>query len=198
MLKNLFLIFCFILLNISTFSQDEEYNIRRGFNLNNEQLEAYKEGTKDKLNSLENCLKTIGSKSSSEIKKSRSVETAISLFIKGSKIEVSSLNRNTVNKTLVEDYFEELQNLPYTKVEISFYNLSYVSNFVQSSDGSYVATATVFQRFVAYKGDFIVYQDKTKKQISVKLRWLKDPIFGKYRWTILFHDMRVSETKENK
>ncbi len=197
--KVLFLIFM-ILIKITVYSQDS-LNLVNEFNLDHQALKDFKKATNDKLISLTNNIIKITSKTTKESKKDIIINNTVLLFTKKAKIEVSKISSDGKKKFVksypIREYLTRLKKLLYTKCEISYYDLSYLSNFQLGPDGHYYAVATVFQKFVGYQDENVIYYDKTKKQISIRLEWRYDEVFKKYRWMILFGDTQVIETKKH-
>lgn len=191
-LISLFLILLFYQISIA--QNRDSTNLSETLNLDKKALIAYKEVTTQQLNSLSNYLQLIASKETSLDDLEIYIRSAIDLFIPKSVIEVSNL-RYAKKTYPIESYFHHLSGLNYTKIDINFYNVSYLGNFHQGTDGNYYATASIFQEFIAYNGDYIVYKDRSKKDITVCLKWEKDPIYKKHRWILLFEDIKVVETK---
>ncbi len=179
-------------------AQNKNLNVVEEFELTDEELKAFKQTTRDKISELETCIKIIGDKKYSSIKKKKSIETALKLFIPDAKMQVSSLRngRVSVNTFPMETYFMRLKSLPYSKVKISFYDLAYISDFQKGADGKYYATAFIFQKFEGFYGDNLSYEDKTQKTIDITLELREDPFFKKKRWVILLGDVKVTETKK--
>ena len=89
--------------------------------------------------------------------------------------------------------------LNYSKVNIEWYKIEYVSDLEQQPDGTFVGVITVFQKFSAYdKEGQLVYEDVTKKDITVYVKRKETQIAGKIIgfWDVLLGDIRVKETKQ--
>ncbi|MDP3462967.1 MAG: hypothetical protein Q8S18_09285, partial [Bacteroidales bacterium] len=115
----------------------------------------------------------------------------------GAEIGVSSLARPDVLYYNVRNYFERLMRLNYDRVEIEWYKIEYVSDLQRQPDGTYVGVITIFQRFSGYDREGgLVYQDTTKKDITVYVKRKETQIGGRIIgfWDVLLGDIRVKET----
>ncbi len=117
--------------------------------------------------------------------------------MEGSEVGVSSIYREEVNYYSVRKYLERLMRLNYSKVDIEWYKIEYVSDLERQPDGTYVGVITVFQKFSGYdKEGGLVYQDVTKKDITVYVKRKETQIAGRLIgfWDVLLGDIRVKET----
>ncbi len=153
----------------------------------------------EKVRDLSKYITTIGSKDTPWSEANRVIDRAEELFMQGSEIGVSSLLRPHIAYYGVRKYFERLMRLNYSKVEIEWYKIDYVSNLQRQPDGTYVGVITVFQKFKGYdKEGRLVYQDTTKKDITVYVKRKETQIGGRMVgfWDVLLGDMRVKETQK--
>lgn len=172
----------------SLFSQDE---------LSPERKQAIDSLALEKVRDLSKYVSIIGSKETAWSEANRVIDRAEELFMQGSEIGVSSLVRTEINYYTVRKYFERLMRLNYNKVEIEWYNIEYVSDLQRQPDGTYVGVITIFQKFKGYdKEGRLVYQDTTKKDITVYVKRKETQIGGRLIgfWDVLLGDIRVKET----
>jgi len=172
----------------SLFSQD---------NLSPERKHAIDSLALEKVRDLSKYIIIIGSKETPWSEANRVIDRAEELFMQGSEIGVSSLTRKEINYYQVRKYFERLMRLNYNKVEIEWYNIEYVSDLQRQPDGTYVGVITIFQKFKGYdKEGRLIYQDTTKKDITVYVKRKETQIGGKLIgfWDVLLGDIRVKET----
>ena len=172
----------------NSFSQD---------NLSPERKQAVDSLALEKVRDLSKYVSIIGNKETPWSEANRVIDRAEELFMQGSEIGVSSLSKTDVSYYGVRDYFERLMRLNYDKVEISWYNIEYVSDLQRQPDGTYVGVITIFQKFKAYdKEGRLVYQDTTKKDITVYVKRKETQIGGRLIgfWDVLLGDIRVKET----
>ncbi len=166
-------------------------------NLSPERKQAIDSLALEKVRDLSKYISLIGSKDTPWSEANRVIDRAEELFMQGSEIGVSSLTRTEINYYTTRKYFERLMRLNYDKVEIDWYNIEYVSDLQRQPDGTYVGVITIFQKFSAYdKEGRLVYQDTTKKDITVYVKRKETQIGGRLIgfWDVLLGDIRVKET----
>lgn len=172
----------------SLFSQDD---------LSPERKQAIDSLALEKVRDLSKYVSIIGNKETPWSEANRVIDRAEELFMQGSEVGVSSLVRTEINYYAVRKYFERLMRLNYNKVEIEWYNIEYVSDLQKQPDGTYVGVITIFQKFKGYdKEGRLVYQDTTKKDITVYVKRKETQIGGRLIgfWDVLLGDIRVKET----
>ena len=151
----------------------------------------------EKVRDLSKYISLIGDKKTPFSEANRVIDRAVELFMEGSEMGVSSLFSEDINYYLVREYLERLMRLNYSKVDIEWYKIEYVSDLERQPDGTYVGVITVFQKFSVYdKEGGLVYQDVTKKDITVYVKRKETQIAGKLIgfWDVLLGDVRVKET----
>ena len=154
----------------------------------------------EKVKDLSRYISIIGNKNTPWSEANRVIERATELFMPGSKMGVSSLNTGSIEYYEVRVYFNRLMRLNYDRVEIEWYNIEYISDLVKQPDGTYVGVITIYQRFKAYDDEKgLVYQDVTKKDITVYVKRKETQIGGKLIgfWDVLLGDIRVKETTKH-
>ncbi len=151
----------------------------------------------EKVRDLGKYIKIVGSKETPWSEANRVIDRAEELFAPDAEIGVSSLASNEVKYYKVRQYLERLMRLNYDRVEIDWYKIEYVSDLQRQPDGTYVGVITVFQTFKGFdKEGRLVYQDATKKDITVYVKRKETQIGGRLIgfWDVLLGDMRVKET----
>lgn len=151
----------------------------------------------EKARDLSKYISIIGSKETPWSEANRVIDRAEELFMSGSEIGVSSLRKPEISYYNVREYFERLMRLNYSKVEIEWYNIEYMSDLQRQPDGTYVGVITIFQKFKGFDAEGrLVYQDTTKKDITVYVKRKETQIGGRLIgfWDVLLGDMRVKET----
>lgn len=151
----------------------------------------------EKVRDLSKYISLIGNKETPFSEANRVIDRAVELFMEGSEMGVSTLYSDDINYYLVREYLERLMRLNYNKVDIEWYKIEYVSDLERQPDGTYVGVITVFQKFSGYdKEGGLVYQDVTKKDITVYVKRKETQIAGKLIgfWDVLLGDIRVKET----
>ncbi|MCD4788927.1 MAG: hypothetical protein K8R37_02915 [Bacteroidales bacterium] len=154
----------------------------------------------EKVRDLSKYISLIGDKETEFSEANRVIDRAVELFMEGSEVGVSSLYREDINYYLVREYLERLMRLNYSKVDVEWYKIEYVSDLEKQPDGTYVGVITVFQKFSGYdKEGGLVYQDVTKKDITVYVKRKETQIGGRLIgfWDVMLGDIRVKETSKN-
>lgn len=154
----------------------------------------------EKVRDLSKYITLIGDKETEFSEATRVIERAVELFMDGSEVGVSSLYKPEVSYFPVKEYLERLMRLNYSKVDIEWFKIEYVSDLEKQPDGTYVGVITIFQKFSGYdKEGELVYQDVTKKDITVYVKRKETQIAGRLIgfWDVLLGDIRVKETSKN-
>jgi len=163
-----------------------------------EQLEAFKKEASKKINALSNYISIISDKSIDQPIRQKSIELAVKLFLdKNQLVQVSSKNRDAIRSFKIGEYLNRLRVLPYSRVEIEWYDITYVSDFRYGSDGKYYAVATVFQKFRGYSSEGqLIYEDITQKDIEITVgKQVKKVGDQEYKeWDVLLRQISVLET----
>ena len=176
----------------------KEARIVDEINLSEQDIQLFKEQTKQKVEEFQQYIVTLGSKDEPAEKRNMAEKEAIKLFYKGSQMEISMVLADGIVQKVnrpMEKYLARLKSLPYTKVVIKFYDIAYISNFTKGPDGKYYSTATIIQEFTGFNDDKIVYTDVTKKDIEIIIDLVEDKFFNEKRWKIFLGDIKASETK---
>lgn len=152
----------------------------------------------EKIRDLEKYISIIGSKETPASEAQRVIERATELFMEGSEMGVSSLGSDKINNYKVKEYFQRLMALNYDKVEISWFNIQYISDLELMPDGKWVGVITIYQRFEGTTAEGMKYKDTTKKDITVYVERKQTQIGGRTIgfWDVLLGDIRVAETKK--
>lgn len=151
----------------------------------------------EKVRDLSKYISIIGNKKTPFSEASRVMDRAEELFVPGSEMGVSSLDRKEVNYYKVRKYFERLMALNYDKVTISWYDIHYISDLERQPDGRYVGVVTIYQKFEGSSEDGLKYKDTTKKDITIYVERKKTQIAGRTIefWDVMLGDIRVTETR---
>lgn len=179
----------------------KEAKIVDQINLSDQDIELFKEQTKQKVDEFQQYIVTLGSKDEPAEKRNMAEKEALKLFFKGAQMEISLVladgSIQKVNRPM-EKYLARLKSLPFTKVVIKFYDIAYIRDFTKGPDGKYYSTATIIQEFTGFNKDNIVYTDITKKDIEIIIDIVEDKFFNEKRWKIFLGDIKASETKSAK
>jgi hypothetical protein len=166
-------------------------------NISPERKQAIDSLALEKVRDLSKYISLIGDKDTPFSEANRVIDRAVELFMDGSEVGVSSLYRDEINYYQVREYLERLMRLNYSKVDIEWYKIEYVSDLERQPDGTYVGVITIFQKFSGYDQEGgLVYQDVTKKDITVYVKRKETQIAGQLIgfWDVLLGDIRVKET----
>ena len=154
----------------------------------------------EKVRDLSKYISLIGDKGTEFSEANRVIDRAVELFMEGSEVGVSSLYKPEVSYYPVRGYLERLMRLNYGKIDIEWFKIEYVSDLEKQPDGTYVGVITIFQKFSGYdKEGGLVYQDVTKKDITVYVKRKETQIAGRLIgfWDVLLGDIRVKETSKD-
>jgi hypothetical protein len=176
----------------------KEAKIVDEINLSEQDIQLFKEQTKQKVDEFQQYIVSLGSKDEPAEKRNMAEKEALKLFYKGAQMEISMMQTDgTVQKINrpMEKYLARLKSLPFTKVVIKFYDIAYIRDFTKGPDGKYYSTATIIQEFTGFKDDNIVYTDVTKKDIEIIIDLIEDKFFLEKRWKIFLGDIKATETK---
>lgn len=150
----------------------------------------------EKVRDLSKYISIIGSKATPYSEAKRVIDRTLELFMEGSEIGVSLLYRKNVNYYPIKKYLERLMRLNYQTVNITWFDIQYVSDLVKQPDGRYVGVITIYQRFEGVTKEGLVYKDTTKKDITIYVERKQTQIDGipVGFWDVLLGDIRVKET----
>jgi hypothetical protein len=151
----------------------------------------------EKVRDLSKYISIVGNKDTPWSEANRVIERTLELFAEGAMMGVSSINREEVNYYGVREYLERLMALNYDKVNISWYNIQYISDLERQPDGRYVGVITIYQRFEGTTEEGLRYVDVTKKDVTVYVERKTTQISGRIIgfWDVMLGDIRVTETK---
>lgn len=150
----------------------------------------------EKIRDLGTYIAKIGSKETEFSEANRVIDRALELFAPGAEMGVSTLYSSEIKYYTVRKYFDRLMALNYDKVNITWFDIEYISDLEQGPDGRYVGVITIFQRFEGQSADGLQYRDTTKKDITIYVERKSTQIAGREIefWDVLLGDIRVSET----
>ena len=182
-----------IMIASGIFAQDNQENISP------QRKQAIDSLALEKVRDLSKYISIIGDKNTQWSEAQRVIERAVELFMEGSEIGVSSVAHTDITNYKVRQYFDRLMQLNYSKVNIDWYKIQYVSDLERQPDGTYVGVITIYQRFQGYdreKG--LVYEDTTKKDITIYVKRKETQIGGRLIgfWDVLLGDIRGKETSK--
>lgn len=151
----------------------------------------------EKVKDLSKYISIIGSKETQFSEANRVMDRAEELFAPGAEMGVSSINSNEIAYYKVRGYFERLMALNYDRVNITWYDIQYISDLERQPDGRYVGVITIYQRFEGTSIETgMNYKDTTKKDITIYVEKKQTQIAGRTIdfWDVMLGDVRVTET----
>lgn len=155
------------------------------------EAEDLKNRTKQRIAELQNYLNIIPDSKRSVAEREDAVEQALLLFTNEAKMEV--MDRKGKRTMPVKRYFRNLLDISrgyYSHIDITQYDVAYVSDFQLGTDGNYHSTGTYYQDFKGFRGNQAVYHDRTKKDVSIRA----DARLNEYnekKWTLLLGDVKA-------
>ncbi len=170
----------------------DEINISEG------DVGIFKETTEKKVAEFQQHIVIIADKDQPAEKRNLAEREALKLFYKGALMEVSFLNRDgetEIRTRTMENYLYRLKTLPYRRVEIKYYDIAYITDFIKGPDSRYYAVATIFQEFTGFVGDNIAYTDITQKEIEIVVEQVEDKFYNEKRWKVFLGNIKATETK---
>jgi hypothetical protein len=153
-----------------------------------------------KIKQFEGCLYILCDISSGNVAQDNAIDQAISLFVDGAIIEVSTVHNSVKKHLKVRDFLDRLRNLPYDGIKITFSHVDYVSNIRKGADGKYYGLVAFEQTFRGYRDGHMVYMDETKKTAEVQLVVYEKNLHGNavQQWDVMLSDVEVLGTKNPK
>ncbi|MEM9673042.1 MAG: hypothetical protein AAF992_10635, partial [Bacteroidota bacterium] len=143
-------------------------------------------------------LRILSDASSDELLQNDAIKEAVKLFYDEDRmVEVSSVNRETVDLYKVEDYLKHIRALNYARVELLWSKIAYINQIKRGEDGEYHGVITVEQIFRGYDSDNqLIYQDVTQKNIDIIVKPLNQVLDGKEvsKWDVFLSDIGVRST----
>ena len=158
--------------------------------------EVYSQRALQKTEELGTYLSIISDRSNSMAEANKAVDLAVKLFInEDAEVEVSGPDGRDRYK--VRTYLNRLKLLDYDKVEISWTDISYVSDLKKGTDGNYYGIITLQQRFKGFRDNKVVYGDLTEKNIEVMVVPYQKSVNGvmEQKWDVFLSDIGVVVTK---
>lgn len=212
-MKKLILIIAAIVLAATTsnlYAQSER--------LSNEDKQEMKERIEQKLVEFQDYLGMIASAKSSNEIKDKAISSALDMFIgkgkpyqswdgyndepiynSGVKMQTSSTSGRKRSQ-LMSSYLARLKGMiggRYGDIVIEAADGVKVDDIQMTSDGRYISTAYICQRFCGYsESGYKIYEDYTIKKIKIYIdkKDVVTPVGNKVMWIIQLGDMSVIET----
>ena len=191
------IILLFLLTQVSVYAQSSDStSILDETVLSPSEQENYQTETRLLVEDLGKYISIIGDKSVENWKSMRAIDLAVNLFVTDTqKVEVSSKGKGVVRRSKIRMYLDELRLLQYNQVSIEWAEIGRISDFRESSDGTYRAIVTILQRFKGYRDGKMIYEDTTRKNIEIVLKQqVIEGIGTEKKWVIKLGDINVVET----
>lgn len=158
-------------------------------------FELYQQKALQKTADLGTYLGIISDRNNDLAKANKAVELALRLFVNESaQVEVSG--KTTKNRYEIRNYLNRLKLLKYDKIEVSWSDISYVSELKKGVDGNYYGIITLQQRFSGFMDGRKVYSDLTEKNVEVILKAYQKEKDGEKQemWDVFLSDIGVVVT----
>jgi len=172
--------------------------------LNDIEREEIMVKAKEKVETLGSCFEIIASTVASNALKDDNNKLALSLFINDSaEVTVSTINSTAIKQYPIVTYLKRMRNFNYSNVEISFHNVSKVSNLRRNPDGTYTGIITFSQVFKGFIEGQTVYADRTDKNIEIIIKAREvfaGALEASIEWDVFLGNIGVDQTSslENK
>ena len=159
--------------------------------LSKQEAADLKNRTRQRIAELQNYLNIIPDTKRSTAEREDAVEQALLLFTNEASMEV--VDRKGKRTMPVKRYFRNLLDISggyYSHIDITQYDVTYISDFKLGTDGNYHSTGTYYQDFKGFRGDQAIYHDRTKKDVSIRA----DGRLNEYKekkWTLLLGDVKA-------
>ena len=157
--------------------------------------ELYSRKALQKTADLGTYLSIISDRNSGMGEAAKAVDLAVKLFVnEDAEIEVSS--KEGRDRYKVRAYLNRLKLLKYDRIEISWTDISYVSDLKKGVDGNYYGIITLQQRFNGFMDNKLVYSDLTEKNVEVKVISYEKEVNGAKQemWDVFLSDIGVVVT----
>lgn len=158
--------------------------------------ELYSQRALQKTADLGTYIAIITDRSNSMEEANKAIDLAVKLFInEDAEIEVSGPNGKKRYK--VRAYLNKLKLLDYEKIEISWTDISYVSDLKKGIDENYYGVITLQQRFQGFMDNKVVYGDLTEKNVEVMMVPYQKETDGvvQEEWDVFLSDVGVVVTR---
>lgn len=161
-------------------------------------FDLYSRKALQRTEDLGTYLSLIAGKNTDWIEANKAIDLACKLFL-DEEAQVEVTNQSSKTRYKIRQYFNRLKLLKYDHVEISWTDISYVSDLKKGADGNYYGIITLQQRFKGFIDNQIVYSDVTEKNIEVVLKTYEKETEGAVSelWDVFLSDIGVVETKYN-
>ena len=160
-------------------------------------FEQFRQRSLQKTADLGKYLNMIANKTTESTVANKAVDQAVGLFT-GEEATVETVKPNgDKDQQPIRSYLNKLKLLKYSKVLITWSDISYVSNLRKGPDGFYYGVISFQQKFSGFIDNKLVYNDVTKKNIEVQLRTYKKEVEGESveLWDVFLSNVGISASR---
>lgn len=150
-----------------------------------------------KTKDLEKYLNLIANRSTQTADAAKAVDQAVALFLSdSSQVETKRPNGDR-RQELIRNYLTRLRLLKYSKVNVEWSDIAYVSNLRKGPDGNYYGVISIQQRFTGYMDNKPVFSDATRKNIEIVLKTYRKEVDGAAvdLWDVFLNNIGIADSK---
>jgi len=150
-----------------------------------------------KTKDLGKYLNLIANRSTETLDAEKAVDQAVALFLSdSSQVETKRPNGDR-RQEFIRNYLTRLRLLKYSKVEIEWSDIAYVSNLRKAPDGNYYSVISIQQKFTGYMDNKPVFADVTRKNIEIVLKTYRKEVDGESLelWDVFLNNIGISDSK---
>ena len=150
-----------------------------------------------KTKDLGKYLNLIANKSTEDGDAAKAVDQAVALFLSDSSTVETRRPNGQRRQEFIRNYLTRLRLLKYSRVEIEWSEVAYVSNLRKGPDGNYYGVISIQQRFTGYMDNKPVFSDKTRKNIEIVLKTYRKEVDGESvdLWDVFLNNIGISDAK---
>jgi len=166
--------------------------------LDNASFEQFKTKALQKSADLGRYLNQIANKSTDFQDANKAINNAVELFLsEDATVEISSSSATQKARLKIREYLNKLKLLKYSKVNIEWTDIYYVSNLRKGPDGNYYGVISLQQKFEGYQEGKVVYSDITRKNIEIVLKTYRKEVEGEslLLWDVFLSDIGINQEK---
>jgi len=161
-------------------------------------FQEYQQKALRKTADLNTYLKILCDKAMDWQEANKAINQAVALFVnEDATVQISTVGQAKPFIYKIRSYLTRMKLIKYSKVQIEWTNIQYVSNLRKGPDGNYYGIISFEQVFKGYMDNRLVYTDRTRKNVEVVLKAYTRSTNGrnKLTWDVLLSDIGVVVTK---
>lgn len=150
-----------------------------------------------KTKDLGKYLNLIANRATEASDAAKAVDQAVALFLSdSSQVETKRPNGDR-RQEYIRNYLTRLRMLKYSKVEIEWSDIAYVSNLRKAPDGNYYGVISIQQKFTGFMDNKPVFADITRKNIEIVLKTYRKEVDGQTLdlWDVFLNNIGISDSK---